>query len=30
MTGLLWCLVPLAIVLAVGVPFYWWMSRTVA
>lgn len=30
MSDLLWCLIPLAIVAAVGVPFYVWMSRTVA
>lgn len=27
--GMLWCLIPLAIVAAVGVPFYWWMDHTI-
>lgn len=30
MSDLLWCLVPLAFVLVIGVPFWWWLSRTVA
>lgn len=30
MSDLLWCLVPLAIVAAIGGPLYWWMSHTIA